>query len=211
MHRCHGHASTRAIGVLEPFVLIGDRQPHAGQAALLEAAEELDPEAAGLDLADVQADHLAQPGLMHGIGHHQRLGHHPAVVADLDVLGVQPQVRIRALQRPLAKQLDLLIQRPAHRRHAVLGHPLDPQLLHQPIDLPGRDPVDIRLQHHRDDRLLRPPPRLQEAREVAALTRPGDQQLDLPDPRLPRPRAIPVAMRHPRLRRDLTMLRTDLL
>ena len=30
-----------------------------------------------------------------------------------------------------------------------------------------------------------------------------DQQLDLPDPRFPPPRPIPVAMRHPRLRRDL--------
>ena len=166
MQRCHGQPSTRAIACLEPLVLIGDRQPHAGQAALLERAQELDPERARLDLADIQADHLAHAGLVHGVGDHQRLGHHPAVVADLDVLGVQPQVRVGALQRPLAEQLDLLIQRPAQRRDAVLGHPLDPQLLHQPVDLPGRDAVDVRLQHDRDDRLLRAPARLQERREV---------------------------------------------
>jgi hypothetical protein len=59
-------------GVLEPFVLIRDRQPDAGQAAFLQAAQELDPEAAGLDLADVDADHLPQPGLVHRISDDQR-------------------------------------------------------------------------------------------------------------------------------------------
>ena len=37
-----------------------------------------------------------------------------------------------------------------------------------------------------------------------------DQQLDLPDPGLPRPSSIPIAMRDPRLRRDLTQLGSDL-
>ena len=63
------------------------------------------------------------------------------MVADLDVLGVEPQVRVGALQRPAAEQFDLLIQAAAQRRDAVLGHPLDPQLLHQPVDLPGRTPL----------------------------------------------------------------------
>jgi hypothetical protein len=137
-------------------VLVRDRQAHAGQAALHQNAEELDPEAARLDLADIQADDLPHPGLVHGIGHDQRLGDNPAVSADLDVFGVQPQIRVGALQRPAAERLDLLVQRPAHVRHAVLGHPLDPQLLDQPVDLPGRHAVDIRLHHHRHDRLLGP-------------------------------------------------------
>jgi hypothetical protein len=116
----HGAALPRAgqhpgDGVLDAFVLITDGQAHPGEPALLQRPQELDPEAARLDLADIQADHFAQPGLVHGIGHHQRLGHDAAVIADLDVLSVQPQIRIRPLQGSLAKQLDLLIQAPAHR------------------------------------------------------------------------------------------------
>jgi hypothetical protein len=55
VQRCHGQPSTRAIAA---FRLIGDGQAHARQAALLERAQELDPEAAGLDFADIEADHL---------------------------------------------------------------------------------------------------------------------------------------------------------
>jgi hypothetical protein len=39
--------------VLDAFVLVRDRQAHAGQASLLQAAEELDLEAARFDLADI--------------------------------------------------------------------------------------------------------------------------------------------------------------
>jgi hypothetical protein len=85
---------------------------------------------------------------MDGVGDHQRLGDHAAVVAHLDVLGVQPQVGVGALQRTLTEQLDLLIQCPAHLRDAVLGHPLDPELLDETIHLPGRHAIDIRLEHH---------------------------------------------------------------
>jgi len=48
------------------------------------------------------------------------------VVADLDVLGVQQQIQIGALQRAVAERVDLLIQPLADRGDAVLGHPLDP-------------------------------------------------------------------------------------
>ena len=133
------------------------------------------------------------------------------MVTNLDLLGIKPQIWVGALQRPLPERLDLLIQRPAQRAHPVLGHPVDPQLLHEPVDLPGRDAVHVRLQHDRDDRLLRTPPRLQKAREIRrAPTLLRDQQHDLTDPGLPRPRAIPVAMRRPDVGRDLTELRADL-
>jgi hypothetical protein len=75
--QCHGCTDATGHhpgeGVLNAFVLIRDRHPHPGQAPLLEAARDLDPEAARLDLADVQADH-SQPGLVRGIGDRQRLG-----------------------------------------------------------------------------------------------------------------------------------------
>ena len=192
-------------------MLIGDSQAHPVEPALLERSQELDPERAGLDLADVETDHLANAGLVHRIGDDHRLGHDPAMVAHLDLFGVNPQIRVRALQRSLPERLDPLIERPAHGTNTILGHPVDPQLLDQPVHLPRRDPVDVRLEHDGHDRLLRAPPRLQERREVRparALLR--DQQLDLTNPRLPRPGAIPVAMRQPRLGRDLTERSADL-
>ena len=56
-------------------------------------------EAAGLDLADIKADHLPDARLVHPVGSHQHLGDHAAVVANLDLLGVKPQVRVGALER----------------------------------------------------------------------------------------------------------------
>ena len=52
----------------------------------------------------------------HGVGDHQRLRVHVAAVADLDVLGVQPQVRVRALERPLRGT-----PRPARRAPGTAG------------------------------------------------------------------------------------------
>jgi len=42
--------------------MIGDHESQTGQAAGAQAAQELRPERLGLDLAEVQADHLATPG-----------------------------------------------------------------------------------------------------------------------------------------------------
>ena|SRR6266511_3381864 len=53
----------------------------------------------------------------------------------------------------------VLVECPAERRDTVLAHPLDPELLHQPVDLPRRDAVDVRLQDDRDDSLLGAPGR----------------------------------------------------
>jgi hypothetical protein len=45
------------------------------------------------------------------------------VWADLDVLGVQPQIRVGALKRALTKHLDLLIQAATQCRDTILCHP----------------------------------------------------------------------------------------
>jgi hypothetical protein len=74
----------------QPLVLVGDRQPHPGQATALERAQKLDPERPRLDLADVNADHLAHAGLVHRVGHDDGLGHDPAVITHLDLFGIEP-------------------------------------------------------------------------------------------------------------------------
>jgi hypothetical protein len=110
---------------------------------------------------------------------------------------VQPQVRVGALQRPLPERGDLLVQATAQPRDLILGHPGQPQRLHQPVDLAGRHPVDIRLLDDGDQRLLTAAAGLQEAGEVAALPQLGDGQLDRAHPGVPGPLPIAVTARHP--------------
>ena len=72
-----------------------------------------------------------------------------------------------------------------------------PMRLDQVVDRARRDALDVGLLDHRRQRLLGHAPRLQEAREVAALPELGDAQLDRPGPRLPVPVAVAVALGQP--------------
>jgi hypothetical protein len=91
-------------------VCVGDDQLDAAEAALDQSAEEAAPESLGLALADVDADHLAVARLVDGVGEHERLRYDAAAIADLLDLGVEPQVGVAALERPVAERLYLLIQ-----------------------------------------------------------------------------------------------------
>jgi hypothetical protein len=99
---------------------VADRKLHADQSARDKTAEQVAPERLGLGFADVQADDLAPAGLVHGMRDDNRLARHPAAVADLLDLGVDEQILIAALQRPLAKRLHLLVQQPRDPAHLVL-------------------------------------------------------------------------------------------
>ena len=156
-----GAAEHLADRLLEAGVGVGDDQLHAGEAALDEAAQEAAPERFGLGLADVEADHLAVAGLVHGVGEHQRLADDAAAVADLLDLGVEPQVRVAALERPVAERVDLLVEAGADPRDLALGDP-QPERLDDLVDLAGRDAGDVGLLHDRDQRLLGAAARLQE-------------------------------------------------
>jgi hypothetical protein len=130
---------------------------------------------------------------VHAVGDHQGAVLHPAAGADLLHLGVQPQVRIGTLQRPLSERGDLLIQPTAQPRDGIFGHPGQPQRLHQPVDLAGRHAVDIGLLDHRHQPLLAASTWLQEAREVGPGPQPWDGQLDRPNPGVPSPLPVAVA------------------
>jgi hypothetical protein len=188
VHRCQAQPGTTqdlADRLAQPVVGVGDAQPDPGQPAGAQAAQELAPERAGLGLADVQADDLAAAGLVHAIGDHQRLLAHPAGLADAFDLGVHPQVRIPALQRPFPERSDLLVQAAAQPGDLILAHAGDAQLLDQPVHPPGAHAVDVGLLDHGDQRLLGAPARLQERRKVAAGAQPRDRELELADPRVP--------------------------
>src|SRR4051794_26127579 len=144
---------------------------------------------------------------MHGVRDHDTLSGDAAAVTDLLDLRIDEHVRVAALQRALTKRLHLLIQQ--------TGNPADlaatdaqPERLNELIDTARAHATDIRLLHHADERLLAAFARLQERREIAALTDLRDLQLDLARTRVPAPRPIAVAMRRAILR-ALTALRAD--
>jgi hypothetical protein len=95
---------------LEAGVGVGDAQPHPLQAPGPQAAEELPPEALGLGLAEVQADDLTAAAVVDAVRDHQRLVPDPTRLTHALDLGVQPQIRVGALQGPLPEHPDLLVQ-----------------------------------------------------------------------------------------------------
>jgi hypothetical protein len=132
-----------------------------------------------------------------------------APVPHLQVLGVEPEVGVGALERAGPERLDLLVELPADPRDLVLAH-MDAQLGDQVVDLPGRDPVHVGLHDDAQQRLLGTFARLEEAREVAlAAPLPRHRQLDLADPGRPGPRAVAVAVGRPPLA-HLTLAGADL-
>jgi hypothetical protein len=141
------------------------------------------------------------------VGDDDALARDTATVTDLLDLRVDEQIRVAALQRPLTERLHLLIK---HARDPTDLAPRDPQpqALDELIDTPRRDAAHVGLLHHADERLLAALARLQEAREVAALSDLRDLQLDLARPGVPPPRPIAVAMRRAVLG-ALTMRRAD--
>jgi hypothetical protein len=179
-------------GSMQASMGIGNDQLHPLQPAGSQAAQERPPECFGFGLTDVQADNFAATGLMHAVGDYQGLVPDPARLTNPLHLGVQPQVGIGTGQRPLPEHADLLVKATAQPTDGVLAHAAQPELLHQPVDLAGGDPVDIGLLHHRDQRLLAAPARLQKAWEVRPSPQLGDGQLELADPGVPA--AWPVAI-----------------
>jgi hypothetical protein len=190
-------------------VRIGDGELDALQATSPQAAEERPPERLGLGLAHVQADHLPAAGFVDAVGDHQGLVADPARLADPLHLGVQPQIRVGALQRPLPEDPDLLVQPTAQAGDLVLAQVVQAELLDQPVDLAGGDAIHIRLLDHRHHRLLGPPPGLQEGGEVGALAQLGDGQLQAADPGVPLAGSVAVAVGGP-FQAALAELGTDL-
>src|SRR5829696_9902749 len=99
----------------------------------------------------------------------------------------------------------MLIERLADAADLALAH-AQAEALDELVDPAGPDAAHIGLLDDREQRLLRAPARLQDAWEITALADLGDLQLNLPGPRVPAPRPIPVAMRRPVLRPALAAL-----
>ena len=128
------------------------------------------------------------------------------VAAHLHVGGVEPDIRPVALQRPVEERFDLVVDLLAQPADLALRNARSAHGLDEVVDRAGRDALHVGFLDHGAQRLLRHPPRLEEARKVRALAQLGDAQFDRASPRLPIPVAIAVALGEP-LRRTLAMRR----
>jgi site-specific DNA recombinase len=181
----------------EAAVGVAGDQLHAGEAAGDQVAQEPQPELAVLARADVQPQHLALAARVDPDRDDDRHRDDPAPGAHLDERGVQPHVRVRPGERPRAEAGDLGVQLLAEAADLALADAGHPQRLDQLVHAARRDALHVRLLHHRQQRPLGPPPRLQQAGEEAPIPHPRHRQLDRPHPRVPLPLAVPVALAPP--------------
>ena len=172
-------------------------QLDAAQAAAGELAQEGGPEGLGLGGADVHAEHLAPAVAVDADRDDHRDRDDAAVLAHLHVGGVDPEIGPVALDRPVEEGLHLAVDLLAQPADLALGDAAHPHRLDQLVDRAGRDALDVGFLDHRGERLLGHPPRLQEAREVAALAQLGDAQLDRAGAGLPVAVAVAVALGQP--------------
>jgi hypothetical protein len=98
---------------LQARVRVTDRELHPAEAPGDQRPQELAPKRLRFRLADVEADDLAAPRLVHRVRDNDALPRDPAAVPDLLDLRVDEQIRVAALPRPLPKRLDLLVEEPS--------------------------------------------------------------------------------------------------
>lgn len=145
----------------------------------LEGAEERGPERLRFRLADLEAEDLPPPVGGDADRDHDSLRDHAAADAGFAVGRVEEHVRVGLIrERSVAERGDVLVQVRADPRHLGLRDAgIRAERFDEVVDLPGRDAVDVRLHHDREQRLVNPAAPLQQRREE----RPGAQ---LRDPQL---------------------------
>ena len=199
-HRCQAApSSTEAIAAFRPVwaSLMTSCTPPRPRA--FSDAQERGPERPVLGVADVEPEHLTAPVGGDAGGDHHRLGHHPPVHPGLAVGRVEEHVRVGDPgQGPVPERADLLVEVRADPRHLGLADPgVRAQRLDQVVDLPGRDPVQVGLHDHREQRLVDPAPALEQRGEERPGPQLRDPQLQVTRGRGQRPRPRPVALRRP--------------
>ena len=121
-------------GSLQTLVVVGDHQLHAAQAAPGGAAQELGPEGLGLGRADRHAQDLA-PSLVVDRDHDCHRDRYDAPgLAHLHIGRIQPEIGPVALQRPVEKAADLVVDLAAQPGDLALGDARHPHRLHQVVE-----------------------------------------------------------------------------
>lgn len=173
---------------------IGDDKLHAAQAAARQLAQELRPDRLGLRGAYLHAQHLAPAVAIDADRDDDGDGDDAATATDLQVGGVDPQIRPVAFDRSLEEGFHLAVDLFAQPRDLALGDAAHPHRLDEIVNRARRDALHIGLLDDRRQRLLGHPARLQEAREVGAFPQLRDAQLDSARARLPVPVAVAIAL-----------------
>ena len=188
----------RADRGLQAGVGVGDDQLHPVEAAGLQRAQERGPERPVLAVADVEAQHLAaavggDPG-----GDHDRLGHHPVVRPGPcsrwrrgTRTGRSMSARDRSRNAATSSSRSAQIRDTSDLEIPVSA----PSALTRSSTLRVRDPVQVGLHHHREQRLVDPAAPLQQRREERPGPQLRDPQLQIPRGRGQRPRPGAVALR----------------
>jgi hypothetical protein len=188
-------------------MVVADDEADAAQAALDERADEARPgRALVVAGGELEAKHPPLAGRRHAGDRHR---HDPPGLADLDVRGVEPDIRMGDLaERAGPERRDLGVERRAHPADLAPTDAVYAERPHEVVDPAGADPAEVGLLDDRQEGPLGPPVRLEERREVAAVTDPRDRQLDRADAGVPAPVAIAVAVGQPTLRVALALGRS---
>ncbi len=181
----------------QTFVVVGDDELHAAQAAIGKAAQEALPERLGLQGTGGHAEHLAPPLGVDRNGDYHGRRDDAAALALLQVGGVDPEIWPLALDRARQKGVHPLVDLDDQPAHLALRDATRAHRLHQIVNRAGRHAMDVSFLNHRRQRLLRGSTRLQEAGKVAAPPELRDRQLDPPGARVPGPLTIAVALVEP--------------
>ena len=106
---------------------------------------------------------------------------------------VEPDVLVAGRQGPLPEALHVGVEHLREFRDLALRELLDAERLDQVLDPPRGDAEQVRLGHHRSERLLGPSPGLEQpSGEVRPVPELRDLQVDGADPRIPGPPPVPV-------------------
>src|SRR3954468_9676147 len=99
-----GGAQDLRNGGFEALVSVGDHQLHAFEAAAYQTAQELDLEGGGFRLTQAKPEDLAAAILVDAGGDYGRDRHDAAILTDLDVGRIEPEIGPLAIQRTLEER-----------------------------------------------------------------------------------------------------------
>ena len=172
-----------AHGFGQADVGIGDHQPHAREAALFEATEELTPEGLAFAVAHLEPQQLTAAVTVDAHGHDNGPGAdlQRFAEASVQVRRVEIEVRVAAaIQRALQERLDLCIEPLANAAHLRARDAcLRADGGHQGVDLARRDALDPGFHDHRVERLIDTAPGLENRREERPRAEFGDCERDV--------------------------------
>ena len=160
---------------------------------------------------DLDPEHRALAGRADPDRDEGRHRHDPATLTDLMVEGIERDIGIAGrVEQARAEGVDFGVEPGADPGHLALGQVGHAQRDHELLDPARADAADVCLLHDRQQRPFGAPARLEQAREVGPVAELGDLQVDRPDPRIPTPLAVAVALGQSAVRCTFAMVGPDL-